>query len=249
MALANSTTGVERRKAVDAQQPSQASWPLVSLILGALSFIGMMVSNWLIFLYAPTDALQGPTQRIFYFHVPISWIGMLAFVVLAVASVVGLVRRDDERWDWIARASAEIGTVFITLALISGAIWGKPIWGTWWTWDPKLTATLILWFMYVGYLMTRNYMGRTTDSARVGAVLALVGVVDVPIIYLSVQWWRGQHPTAMVGVPEAALPPSAVLTLLVALVTFTLLYAFLMVQVYQLQRLQTLAQRLRAIVE
>jgi heme exporter protein C len=249
MALANSTTGVERRKAVDAQQSSHAPWPLVSLILGALSFIGMMVSIWMIFLYAPTDALQGPTQRIFYFHVPISWIGMLAFVVLAVASVVGLVRRDDERWDWIARAAAEIGTVFITLALISGAIWGKPIWGTWWTWDPKLTATLILWFMYVGYLMTRNYMGRTTDSARVGAVLALVGVVDVPIIYLSVQWWRGQHPTAMVGVPEAALPPSAVLTLMVALVTFTLLYAFLMVQVYQLQRLQTLAQRLRAIVE
>lgn len=249
MALANSSTGVEQRKAVNAQQRAHAPWPLVSLILGALSFIGMMVSIWMIFFYAPTDALQGSTQRIFYFHVPVSWIGMLAFVVLAVASVVGLVRRDDERWDWIARAAAEIGTVFITLALISGALWGKPIWGTWWTWDPKLTATLILWFMYVGYLMTRNYMGRTTDSARVGAVLALVGVVDVPIIYLSVQWWRGQHPTAMVGVPEAALPPSAVLTLMVALVTFTLLYAFLMVQVYQLQRLQTLAQRLRAIVE
>lgn len=248
MALANSTTGVERRKATGTQ-PAQAPWPLVSLILGGLSLLGMMVSIWMIFLYAPTDALQGPTQRIFYFHVPISWIGMLAFVVLAVASVIGLVRRDDERWDWIARAAAEIGTVFITLALISGALWGKPIWGTWWTWDPKLTATLILWFMYVGYLMTRNYMGRTTDSARVGAVLALVGVVDVPIIYLSVQWWRGQHPTAMVGVPEAALPPSAVQTLMVALVTFTLLYAFLMVQVYQLQRLQTLAQRLRAIVE
>jgi heme exporter protein C len=248
MALANSTTDVERRKATDTQ-PAQAPWPLVSLILGGLSLLGMMVSIWMIFLYAPTDALQGPTQRIFYFHVPISWIGMLAFVVLAVASVIGLVRRDDERWDWIARAAAEIGTVFITLALISGSLWGKPIWGTWWTWDPKLTATLILWFMYVGYLMTRNYMGRTTDSARVGAVLALVGVVDVPIIYLSVQWWRGQHPTAMVGVPEAALPPSAVQTLMVALVTFTLLYAFLMVQVYQLQRLQTLAQRLRAIVE
>ncbi len=248
MALANSTTDVERRKATDTQS-AQAPWPLVSLILGGLSLLGMMVSIWMIFLYAPTDALQGPTQRIFYFHVPISWIGMLAFVVLAVASVIGLVRRDDERWDWIARAAAEIGTVFITLALISGSLWGKPIWGTWWTWDPKLTATLILWFMYVGYLMTRNYMGRTTDSARVGAVLALVGVVDVPIIYLSVQWWRGQHPTAMVGVPEAALPPSAVQTLMVALVTFTLLYAFLMVQVYQLQRLQTLAQRLRAIVE
>lgn len=248
MALANSTTGVEQREADSVKQSPSARWPLVSWILGTLSFIGMMVSIWMIFLYAPSDTLQGPTQRIFYFHVPMAWIGMLAFVVLAVASVVGLIVR-DERWDWVARAAAEIGTVFITLALISGSLWGKPIWGTWWTWDPKLTATLILWFMYVGYLMTRNYMGRTSDSARVGAVLALVGVVDVPIIYLSVQWWRGQHPTAMVGVPDAALPPSAVLTLMVALVTFTLFYSFLMVQIYQLQRLQTLAQRLRAIVE
>ncbi len=249
MALANSTTaGVEQREAEQVQQPQQAGLPLVSLTLGALSLIGMMVSLWMIFFYAPEDALQGPVQRIFYFHVPMAWVGMLAFVVLTVASIGGLIRR-DERWDWVARAAAEIGTVFITLALVSGAIWGKPIWGTWWVWDPKLTATLILWFIYVGYLMMRNYMGRTPDSARIGAVLAVVGVIDVPIIYLSVQWWRGQHPTAMIGVPEAALPPSAVLTLMVALVTFTLLYSFLMIQVYQLQRLQTLAQRLRAIVE
>src|SRR2546429_5622208 len=119
MALANSTNGVEQRETVSVQQSPPERWPLVSLILGALSFIGMMVSIWMIFLYAPTDALQGATQRIFYFHVPISWIGMLAFVVLAVASIVGLIQR-DERWDWVARAAAEIGTVFITLALISG---------------------------------------------------------------------------------------------------------------------------------
>lgn len=249
MALANSTTpDVARQKTKHAQQSQQSRLPLVSLALGALSLIGMLLSLWMIFLYAPEDTLQGPVQRIFYFHVPMAWVGMLSFVVLTVASIGGLIRR-DERWDWAARAAAEIGTVFITLALISGAIWGKPIWGTWWVWDPKLTATLILWFMYVGYLMMRNYMGRTPDSARIGAVLAVVGVIDVPIIYLSVQWWRGQHPTAMIGVPSADLPPSAVLTLMVALVTFTLLYCFLMTQVYQLQRLQTLAQRLRAIVE
>lgn len=249
MALANSTTsGVARQKTEHARQSQQSRLPLVPLVLGALSLLGMMLSLWMIFLYATEDHLQGPVQRIFYFHVPMAWVGMLSFVVLTVASIGGLIRR-DERWDWAARAAAEIGTVFITLALISGAIWGKPIWGTWWVWDPKLTATLILWFMYVGYLMMRNYMGRTPDSARIGAVLAVVGVIDVPIIYLSVQWWRGQHPTAMIGVPSADLPTSAVLTLMVALVTFTLLYCFLMTQVYQLQRLQTLAQRLRAIVE
>src|SRR5215831_16523977 len=111
MALANSTTDMEQRSARSVPRSSLDRWPLVSLTLGALSFVGMMVSIWMIFLYAPTDALQGPTQRIFYFHVPISWVGMLAFVVLAVASVVGLILR-DERWDWVARAAAEIGTVF-----------------------------------------------------------------------------------------------------------------------------------------
>jgi heme exporter protein C len=207
-----------------------------------------MISLWMIFFYAPTDTLQGLVQRIFYLHLPMAWIGMLAFVMLALAGIGCLVLR-DERWDWIARASAEVGAVFITLALITGSLWAKPVWGTWWTWDPKLTATLILWFMYIGYLMLRSYMGRTPESARSGAVLGIVGVIDVPIIYLSVEWWRGQHPTAQVGVSEAGLPSSAVLTLLVVLVSFTLLYSFLMIQGYQLQRLQTLSQRLRALVE
>ncbi len=206
-----------------------------------------MISLWMIFIYAPTDAIEGNAQRIFYFHVPSAWIGMLAFGVLALSGTGYMVTK-DERWDWLARAAAEIGAVFITLALITGSIWGRTTWGAWWTWDPKLTATLILWFMYIGYLMLRSYMGRTSASAYAGAVLGIVGVVDVPIIYLSVQWWRGQHPTAEVGVP-GALPPSVVLTLMVSLATFTLLYCFLMVQLYQLQKLQTLTQRLRASVE
>ena len=138
--------------------------------------------------------------------------------------------------------------VFLTLALVLGSIWGKTTWGTWWTWDPKLTTTLLLWFMYIAYIMLRNYIGRTPTSARSGAVLAIIGVIDVPIIYESVNWWRTLHPPAQVGV-AGALPPSVVLTLMVSLVTFTLLYSFLMVQLYQLERLQTLAQRLRAIVE
>lgn len=245
MAVANRETSVEHQKSIVEKRVLTNHLP--SLILGSLSFLGMMISLWMIFLYAPMDVVQGPPQRIFYFHVPIAWIGMLAFIVMSVAGVGYLVRK-DERWDWAARASAEVGTVFITLALITGSIWGKTTWGTWWTWDPKLTATLILWFMFVGYIMLRSYMGRTDASARSGAVLALVGVIDVPIIYLSVQWWRGQHPTAQVGVPSADLPPSVVLTLMVSLITFTLFYSFLMVQLYQLEKIQTLAQRLRAIV-
>src|SRR6266699_1089156 len=258
MALADRTTGETRRSEVDRGRSGDSgrgprkvaayrALSTTSLLLGGLSFIGMMVSIWAIFLYAPTDAIQGQPQRIFYFHVPMAWIALLASGVLAVTSIVYLWKR-DERWDYAARASAELGAVFTTFALITGSLWGRPVWGTWWTWDPKLTATLVLWFIYIGYLMLRSYMGRTPASARAGAVLAIIGIIDVPIIYESVNWWRTLHPTAQVGV-QGALPPSVVLTLMVSLTTFTLLYSFLMIQLYQLQRAQTLAQQLRASIE
>jgi heme exporter protein C len=247
MALVKRETTVERRDANVGAKQRETPFPIVSLVLGTLSFIGMIVSIWMIFLYAPTDAIQGQPQRIFYFHVPMAWLGMLGFAVVTVAGIGYLVKK-DERWDWAARASAELGAFFITLALITGSIWGKTTWGTWWTWDARLTTTLILWFIYIGYLMLRSYMGRTHAGARAGAVLAIIGIIDVPIIYESVNWWRTLHPVAQVGVPDA-LPPSVVLTLMVSLTTFTLLYSFLMIQLYQLQRMQTLAQRLRVSIE
>jgi len=247
MALAKRAATAEQEKANAGANRRETRFPVVSLVIGILSLLGMMVSIWMIFLYAPTDAVQGQPQRIFYFHVPLAWLGMLGFVIVAIAGTGYLVKK-DERWDWAARASAESGAFFITLALITGSIWGKTIWGTWWTWDARLTTTLILWFIYIGYLMLRSYMGRTHASARAGAVLAIIGIIDVPIIYESVNWWRTLHPPAQVGVQDA-LPSSVVLTLMVSLATFTLLYGFLMVQLYQLQRAQTLAQRLRATIE
>ena len=247
MTLANRPTTIEQQDAAVTTRQRGPGLPIASLILGVLSFIGMMVSISMIFLYAPTDAIEGQPQRIFYFHVPIAWIGMLAFGVVAAAGI-GYLWKKDERWDWAARASAELGAIFITLALITGSIWGKTTWGTWWTWDARLTTTLILWFIYIGYLMLRSYMGRSHESARAGAVLAIIGIIDVPIIYESVNWWRTLHPQAEVGTP-GALPPSVVLTLMISLTTFTLFYSFLMIQLYQLQRMQTLAQRLRASME
>jgi heme exporter protein C len=245
---------IVKREAASGQKATQGSsrqpatrLPVASIILGALSLLGMMISIWMIFAYAPMDAVQGNPQRIFYFHVPSAWLGMLSFVIVAIGGIIYLIKK-DERWDWLARAAAELGAFFITLALILGSIWGKTIWGTWWTWDARLTTTLILWFIYIAYLMLRSYMGRTPASARAGAVLAIIGVIDVPIIYESVNWWRTLHPTAQVGV-QGALPSSVVLTLMVALTTFTLLYCFLMIQLYQLQRAQTIAQQLRASIE
>src|SRR5579885_1597133 len=247
MALANKETAVEEVDPRSAARSGQARPPLIPLILWAITLPGMAAAIWMAFFYAPTYAIQGEPQRIFYFHVPVAWVGMLAFVVMAVAGIFYL-KNKDERWDWIARAAAEVGTVFISLALITGSIWGRTTWGTWWTWDARLTTTLILWFVYVGYLMLRSYMGRTPASARAGAVMSIICVIDVPIIYESVNWWRTLHPTAEVGTP-GALPFSVVLTLLVSLTAFTLLYAVLMIQAYQLQRTQTLAQRLRADLE
>jgi heme exporter protein C len=247
MALANRDTQTKRQDSSIGTSGRDTRLPIASLALLTLTFIGMMTSILMIFLYVPTDAIEGIPQRIFYFHVPIAWIGMLAFGVLAVASIAYLWKK-DERWDWLARASAEVGTIFITLALITGSIWGRTTWGTWWTWDARLTTTLILWFIYIGYMMLRSYMGRTPASARSGAVLAIIGVIDVPIIYESVNWWRTLHPQAEVGTP-GALPPEVVLTLMISLVTFTLLYSFLMVQIYQLQKMQALAQQLHANIE
>ena len=247
MALANRETNLTQQGVNLGIRTRHA--PVASLVLGVLSFIGMMVSIWAIFLYAPTDAIEGDPQRIFYFHLPTAILGMLAFGIVALGGIVYIWKK-DERWDWVARAAAELGTVFITFALITGSIWGRTTWGTWWTWDARLTTTLILWFIYVAYLMLRSYMGRTSASARAGAVLAIIGVIDVPIIYESVNWWRTLHPQQVISIGEQSqLPPPMLLTLMISFVAFTLLFSFLMLQLYSLEKMQTLTQRLRASVE
>jgi len=143
MALAKREATIEQRDAGIGTKQRETRLPIASLVLGMLSLIGMMVSIWMIFLYAPTDAVQGQPQRIFYFHVPVAWLAMLGFGIVTVAGIGYLLKR-DERWDWAARASAELGAVFATLTLITGSIWGKTTWGTWWTWDARLTTSLIL---------------------------------------------------------------------------------------------------------
>ena len=217
--------------------------------LATATVVALMAAIWMAFEYAPTDALQGDVQRIEYFHVAIAWIAFFAFFMVFAASVMYLWRR-DERWDWLARAAAEIGVVFTTLVLITGSLWGHIIWGAWWAWDARLTTTLILWFIYVGYLLLRSYTGRSAGGARAAAVLGIVGFIDVPIDYLSVTWWRTLHPSYQLPLgQQAQAPASVVSTLLIAVLAFSLLFSFLMILVYRLQRAQTLAQRLRAQTE
>lgn len=185
--------------------------------------------------YAPTDRVQGVVQRIFYFHVPLAWVAYLAFFVVLVASVVYLWKR-DLRWDAVARASVEIGVVFTTLVLVTGSLWGKPIWNTWWTWDARLTSTLVLWFIYVAYMMLRAYTPDLERAARYGAILGIGGFIDIPIVHFSVEWWRTLHPEPVVARSSPQAPPEMIATLLVSLLAMTLVYASLLVHRTWLER-------------
>ena len=187
--------------------------------------------------YAPNERVQGVVQRIFYFHVPMAWVAYLAFSVVLVASIAYLWKRDS-RWDAVARASVEIGVLFTTLVLVTGSLWGKPIWNTWWTWDGRLTSTLVLWFIYVGYLMLRAYTPDPERAARLSAVLGIVGFLDIPIIHFSVQWWRTLHPEPVIARSDPQAPPEMILTLVVSLVAMTLLYTTLLVYRTALERIR-----------
>ena len=197
---------------------------ILLLVTGLL----MVADLYLIFMIAPTDAVMGDVQRVFYFHVPMAIMSFLAFFVVFVASVGYLVRR-GRRWDSVAHASAEVGVLFVSLALITGIIWGRPVWNTWWTWEPRLTTTLILWLIYVSYLMIRSYAPSQDKAARYSAVVGIIGFVDVPIVYYSVVWWRSIHPSPVVGpfAESGALEPIMLMTLLFSLVTFMVLFALL----------------------
>ncbi len=195
--------------------------------LAVATLAAMAAALYAALLYAPTERVQGDVQRIFYIHVPMAWNAYLAFFVVFVCSAVYLWRR-GLWWDSLARASAEVGLVFTTLVLITGSLWARPIWGTWWSWDARLTTSLILWFIYVGYLLLRGSVADERRAARYAAVVGIVGFVDVPIIHQSVVWWRALHPEPVVLAPGGpAMPPSMLLSLAVSIVAFTLLYVWL----------------------
>jgi heme exporter protein C len=198
---------------------------MATRILGIGSAVLLAVVAYAMFFVVPSIRVQGDAARIVYFHVPIAWIAFLAFTVVAAASIAYL-RTGNDRWDRLGRASAEVGVVFTTLALITGAIWGYPIWGTWWTWDPKLTTTLILWFMYLAYLMVRSY-AEPPRGARYAAILGIVAFVDVPIVYMSSVWWRTLHPSPVLGPAAPTQSTDIAPLLLLSVIAFMGLYAYL----------------------
>jgi heme exporter protein C len=220
-----------------------------SFWMAAALFVSMGAALYAALLYAPTERIQGDVQRIFYFHVPLAWTSYLAFAVVFVTSCAYLLRRAP-LMDAIARSSAEVGLLLTTLMLITGSLWARPIWGTWWSWDARLTTTLLLWFIYVGYLMLRSSIDDERRAARYAAVLGIIGALDIPVIHQSVVWWRSLHPESVVLAAGGPAMPSSMLTALgISLVAFTVLYVVLVTLRTRLElaRADLRVARLRAI--
>ena len=164
--------------------------------LAAAIMMLMAVGQYFIWFYAPEEATLGLVQKIFYFHLPLAWWAFAAFFGVCVASVL-LLWTGNEKWDIWAGAMAEIGVLFCGLALVSGSLWGRASWNTWWTWDPRLTTTLVMWFVYAGYLVLRASDLGGAKGAKVRAVLGIVAFLDVPLVFLSARLWRSIHPAVL----------------------------------------------------
>ena len=177
---------------------SPASSPPVSLLSIVGVFALIAVSSYAAFIYAPTEATMGLIQRIFYFHIASGWTFFVAFFIVFVGSVAFLKTRDP-KWDWLSVASAEVGIAFVTVVLVTGPIWAKPVWGIWWTWDARLTSTFMLWVLFVSYLILRTLVDDPERRGVVSAVFGIFACLDVPLVYFSIWWFRTQHPQPVIG--------------------------------------------------
>ena len=195
-------------------------------ILGIFAFISVAGGLYMGLLYAPTERTMGAVQRIFYFHLPLAWISFLAFLIVFIGSVIYLVKR-SMKWDIVAGAAAEIGVLFSTLVLITGSIWARRAWNAWWVWEPRLTTMLVMWLIYLGYLMARGAIEGDERRARVSAVMGIVGFINVPIVFMSIHWWRTMHPV-LINKERMGLAVPMLVTLIVCLFAFTMLFFYLL---------------------
>lgn len=186
----------------------------------------MVLALYCAFLYAPREAVMGEVQRIFYFHFSAGWLSFLAFFVLFVFSIVYLAT-GVKKYDTWASASAEIGVIFSTLVLVTGPLWARPVWNTWWTWDPRLTTFLMLWLLYVAYLLLRANMEESDKKYQISAILGIIAFIDVPITFMSIRWWRTIHPVVITS-KSMNLESKMKVAMFVAVGAFTLFYAVLL---------------------
>ena len=227
-------------------EPTSRSLRTLSYITAAL----FLVSLYMVFFYAPLEVVMGQVQRVFYYHVSSLWVGMLAFLITFIMGIIYL-RTGNLKWDRVAVGSAEIGLVFTIMGTVGGAIWARPIWNTWWTWDPRLTTTTIMLLLYVAYLMLRQGIDDPERRRRFASVYGIVAFVSVPLTFFAIRIWRTIHPVVIgTGDPDAEggfnMTPRMVQTLLFSFFTFTLLYITLLWHRVRLERLSEHVAVLRA---
>jgi len=200
----------------------------------AVFLLSITVGLYMAFFTAPADYQQGESARIMYVHVPAAWMAMFCYTVMAVASAVSLIWKHPLA-DVSARATAPIGAAFTFLSLATGSLWGKPMWGTWWVWDARLTSVLVLLFLYIGYMALQGAFDDRVRAAKASAILALVGFVNVPIIKFSVDWWNTLHqPASVIKMGGSSIHPSMLWPLLIMAIAFKAYYVWvLMVRMRQ----------------
>lgn len=195
-----------------------------------VTLIWLFIAFYMIFLYAPVDVNQGEVYRIIFLHVPCAWTAFLAYFLVFLGSVTYLWKRSRGADD-LANAAGEVGFIFCSCNLVSGIVWAKPIWGIWWTWDARLTFTFVLWLLFVSYLMLRSFVTNPVRGPMLGAVVGIIGFVDVPIDYMAIRWWRTQHPQPVIAGGEGSgMDPHMFLTLLVSWGAFLCLFFYLLRQ-------------------
>jgi heme exporter protein C len=202
--------------------------PKLLTILDIITVVLLLIATLMVFFYAPLEAVMGQVQRVFYFHVAAGWVGMLGFLVAAISGVIYLVK-GNRKWDIVELAGVEIGMTFAFINVVSGSIWARPIWNTWWTWDPRLTTATIMLLIYAAYLMLRAGIDDPDRRARFGAVYAIIGFLSVPLTFFSARLFRTIHPVVIGSNQpgsEGAFDMSALMlqTFLFSLLTFTFIF-------------------------
>jgi heme exporter protein C len=215
------------------------------LTFAVLVVVLLSVAAYAAFFVAPTERTMGLIQRIFYLHMPSAITAFLAFFIAFVANLLYVFRR-ERRWDWLGVSAAEVGTAFVSVVLVTGPIWAKPVWGIWWTWDARLTSTFVLWLLYISYLLLRTLIEDPERRALASAVFGIFAFLDVPLVYMSIRWWRTQHPQPVLfGGPGSGLQPTMKLVLLLSFVSLVSLMILLMRERYRLEALRAEVDTLR----
>jgi heme exporter protein C len=232
-----------------AERPGRTKAPdAPGLALAVLGALAMLAALAMVFLYAPRERTMGDVQRIFYFHVAAAWVGFAAFAVTCVASVAYLARR-DARHDRLAHSSGEVGLAFMAMAVVTGSLWARPVWGVYWTWEPRLTISAVQLGVYLAYAMVRGLVEDPERGARFAAVYGILAFVTVPLSWFAIRWWRTIHPDIVTGGGGMGLTPPMVQTLLAAIVAFSILYLALVRARVRLEASAERLARLRLAVE